>query len=136
MMIVVDASTVAAALIEDSPRGTWALHLVSAHRLAAPHLMPAECANVLRRAELNHSLSREHALLVRADLTSLPVDLYPYAALGDRITELRDTLTTYDAWYVALAEALDVPLATCDLRLVRAPGPTCEFLTPPSAHGS
>ena len=39
--------------------------------------------------------------------------------------------STYDAWYVALAEALDLPLATLDARMSRAPGPECEFLVPP-----
>jgi predicted nucleic acid-binding protein len=40
-------------------------------------------------------------------------------------------VTPYDAWYVALAEALDATLVTLDLRLARANGPTCTFLTPP-----
>lgn len=131
MIIVVDASAVAAGLIEDSPRGTWALRLLTEHQLAAPHLMPAECTNVLRRAELNGTLSREHALLARADLRNLPVDLYPFTPLADRITDLLHTVTTYDAWYVALAEGLNAPLATCDLHLPNAPGLTCEVLTPP-----
>ena len=40
----------------------------------------------------------------------------------DRIWALRDNLTAYDAVYVALAEALDSTLLTCDGRLARAPG--------------
>ena len=44
---------------------------------------------------------------------------------------LRENVTSYDAWYVALAEALDCPLVTLDRRLSRASGPTCEFITPP-----
>jgi predicted nucleic acid-binding protein len=39
-------------------------------------------------------------------------------------------LTSYDAWYVAVAEALDLPLTTLDQRLTRSKGPTCAFLTP------
>jgi len=39
-------------------------------------------------------------------------------------------VTAYDAWYVALAEAYDAPLATLDTRLVDAPGPACAFDTP------
>ncbi len=38
--------------------------------------------------------------------------------------------TTYDAVYVALAEQLDVPLATLDQRLAAATGPRCTFATP------
>ena len=39
-------------------------------------------------------------------------------------------MTSYDAWYVALAEALGSDLATLDERLVKADGPRCRFLTP------
>jgi len=46
---------------------------------------------------------------------------------ADRV--LRNNLTSYDAWYVALAEALGCPLATLDKRLVRAAGPTCKCVT-------
>lgn len=44
--------------------------------------------------------------------------------------EIRSSVRTYDAWYVAVAEALDLPLATLDTRLTSAPGPRCEFITP------
>lgn len=43
---------------------------------------------------------------------------------------LRHNLTAYAAWYVAVAELLDAPLATLDQRLVTSPGPTCRFMTP------
>lgn len=58
-------------------------------------------------------------------------ELIAYPAVAARVWELRDRCTAYDAWYVALAERLDAPLATLDLRLTAAPGPTCCFLTPP-----
>jgi predicted nucleic acid-binding protein len=48
---------------------------------------------------------------------------------AERIWELRHAITSYDAWYVAIAEALRLPLATLDKRLARARGPKCEFLT-------
>ncbi len=57
--------------------------------------------------------------------------LLPFAPFEERIWELRHNLTAYDAWYVAVAEALDCPLVTLDIRLSRAPGPTCAFITPP-----
>ena len=49
-MLVVDASFVAAALIDSGKDGTWALELLATGPLAAPHLMPVEAANILRRA--------------------------------------------------------------------------------------
>ena len=51
-------------------------------------------------------------------------------ALRNRIWELRSNLTCYDAWYVAVAEALELPLATLDRRLARATGPSCEIRAP------
>lgn len=76
-------------------------------------------------------LTEAGASRAHADLLGLPIELYDYYELADRIWQLRNTITVYDAWYVALAEALEVPLATLDLRLARAPGARCAFLTPP-----
>ena len=53
------------------------------------------------------------------------------AGVPERVWALRDNLTGYDAWYVALAEALDCPIVTLDRRLSRANGPTCDIITPP-----
>jgi predicted nucleic acid-binding protein len=49
------------------------------------------------------------------------------------VWELRENITAYDAWYVALAEELRATVATLDTRLARAPGPRCRFETPPGA---
>jgi predicted nucleic acid-binding protein len=57
--------------------------------------------------------------------------LWPVGRTSARAWELRGSVTYYDASYVALAELLDAPLVTLDPRLARAPGPRCEFLTPP-----
>jgi predicted nucleic acid-binding protein len=40
-------------------------------------------------------------------------------------------LTSYEAWYVALAEFLGAKLATLDTRLALTPGPRCGFRLPP-----
>jgi predicted nucleic acid-binding protein len=56
--------------------------------------------------------------------------LLPYAPFAGRVWELADNLSPYDAWYIAVAESFDVPLATLDLRLARSPGPRCAFHTP------
>lgn len=60
----------------------------------------------------------------------LALELYRFAPFADRVWSLRHTLTSHDAWYVAVAEALGLPLATLDRRLASAKGPTCEFLLP------
>jgi len=43
-------------------------------------------------------------------------------ALGPRSWKLRDNVTAYDAMYIALAEALDATVVTCDTPLAKAPG--------------
>jgi predicted nucleic acid-binding protein len=55
------------------------------------------------------------------------------AAETRRAWELRGNITTYDAWYVALAEALQAPLITSDERLQQVPGPRCSVLSPEQA---
>lgn len=94
--------------------------------------MPVEVATILRRAALAGDVSSDTASLAHADLQALRLDLFPYAPVAWRAWALRESLTAYDAWYVALAELLDAKLATIDRRLPRAPGPECEFVLPPS----
>ena len=103
---------------------------MAAHKLVAPHLMPAEVTNILRRAAARGEISADAAALAHADLLALRVDLFPYEPFASRVWELRENLTAYDAWYVALAEALSAQLATLDGALRRASGPRCGFLTP------
>jgi predicted nucleic acid-binding protein len=129
--VVVDASTVVAALADAGPAGSWAEERLRDASLAAPHLMPVEVANILRRAAVARDLSPELASLAHADLLDMGVTLYPYEPFAARVWELRHNLSAYDAWYVALAEALDAPLATLDVRLAAAPGPGCTFVLPP-----
>jgi predicted nucleic acid-binding protein len=128
---VVDASVVVAALVDGGPAGRWAEELFASTPLAAPQLMPVEVANLLRRAALTGDVSDDVAGLAHADLLALPVDLFPYELVAERVWELRGAVTAYDGWYVAVAESLDAPLATLDGRLARAPGPRCRFLGPP-----
>jgi predicted nucleic acid-binding protein len=130
--VVVDSSVVVAALIDHGPVGVWAEALLVSGPLAAPHLMPVEAANVLRRSALAGDISADVASLAHEDLVSLPVELFPYSSCASRVWELRLNITAYDACYVALAESLGVTLATLDAGLSRATGTRCEFAVPPT----
>lgn len=77
-------------------------------------------ANTLRRAVLAGKLSADVAAMAHANLIDLRVELFPYQPFAGRVWELRENVTSYDAWYVALAEHIDASLATVDLRLSRA----------------
>lgn len=130
MTLVVDASVVVAALVDSGEDGTWAEALLVREDLVAPHLMPVEAANILRRSVASGQITAETAAVAHADLLDLRVGLFPYEPFGPRVWQLRETVTAYDGWYIAVAESLEVPLATLDRRLARAPGPTCAFALP------
>jgi predicted nucleic acid-binding protein len=130
---VVDASVVVAALVDNGPDGQWAADLLAEPSAFAPHLMPVEVTQIIRRLVHAGSVSADVAALALEDLSDLAIPLHEFGPYADRVWELRDTVTTYDAWYVALAESFDVPLATLDGKLAKAPGPRCEFRTPVGA---
>jgi predicted nucleic acid-binding protein len=92
----------------------------------------AEATNVLRRLELAARITTPEATAAQEDLMQLEIELFPFEPFAERIWRLRRTVTSYDAWYVAVAEALGFPLATLDVRLAKSDGPKCEFLTPES----
>ena len=131
MTLVVDAGLVVAGLVDGGPVGTWAEEQLAAGDLAAPHLMPVEAANILRRASLAGQISSDTASIAHDGLLGLKVALFAYAPFASRAWELRPNVTIYDACYVALAESLECPLATLDRRLSQAPRCLCAFLTPP-----
>ncbi|MGH2384860.1 MAG: type II toxin-antitoxin system VapC family toxin [Candidatus Limnocylindria bacterium] len=132
MTVVVDASAVVAALVDRDADGTWAEAELVRDDLAAPHLMPVEVANILRRAVLARHLTPDSATLAHGDLLRLRVQLFPYEISAERAWQLRANLSAYDAWYVALAESLDAPFVTLDRRMARARGPRCAFRLPPA----
>ena len=131
MTAVVDASVLVAALVDSGPTGEWAESVVAVHSLAGPELVLVETGNILRRLERAGEISRLEATTAYRDLLRLDLTLFPFAPFAERIWELRSNLTGYDAWYVAVAEALDCPLITLDLKLGRAAGPRCDVVVPP-----
>ena len=134
MTLVVDASMVVAGLIDTGTDGTWAEALLRSDSLAAPHLMPAEAADILRRAQLAGDISSDIASIAHQDLLDLHVEFFSYEPFAARVWALRDNITCYDGWYVALAEMLSAPLATLDGRLAKAPGTGCRFATRPAGQ--
>ena len=133
MRVVADASLLVAALVDSGRDGRWAESRVATDRIAGPELALAEASNTLRRMELARQITPSEAARAQRDLMQLPLRLFPFTPYAERAWALRGALTIYDAWYVALAEALDCPLLTLDRRLSRSNGPTCEVIVPPAA---
>ena len=92
--------------------------------LHVPHLADVEVAQALRRYVREGELDPASAASALDDLHSLDLQRHAHEPLLDRIWDLRQNLTAYDAVYVALAEALDTVMLTCDRKLARAPGMT------------
>jgi predicted nucleic acid-binding protein len=122
-LIVLDASALVELLL-----GTDSGRLI-AERIAdpglglhVPHLADVEVAQALRRFVRNGELNVTSGRSALQDLRALDLERHPHEPLLDRVWALRDRLTAYDAVYLALAEALDTVLLTCDARLARAPG--------------
>lgn len=126
-VIVVDASTLVTALVDEGAPGALARERTAGADLHVPHLTDVEVLSALRWRVLAGRLQRDRAASVMRDYTALALERWSHGALLPRAWELRDALTAYDAQYVALAELLDAPLVTCDGPLARAPGPRCRI---------
>lgn len=130
MSTVVDSSVLVAALVDTGPHGAWAETVLGGGSLYAPELARVEATNILRRLERAKQITTPEANAARNDLMQLDIALFPFEPFADRIWELRHNITSYDAWYVALAEALKLPLATLDEPLSKSNSVACAFLTP------
>jgi predicted nucleic acid-binding protein len=122
-VIVLDAS-VALELVLRSPRSQSVAARIAnpGETLHAPHVIDLEVAQVLRRFVRAGTLPERRAAKALDDFRDLPVVRYAHALLLDRVWELRENTTAYDAAYLALAEALNAPLLTVDRRLQGVPG--------------
>ncbi len=94
--------------------------------LIAPVGLPAADGMPPQVAHVPMAITATAASTALDDLQHLPVRRVPHVRLLPRCWELRRNLSIYDAVYVALAEALDLPLLTADRRLARAPGIRCD----------
>jgi predicted nucleic acid-binding protein len=127
---VIDSSVVVAALVDTGRYGDWAEKILAGNMLQAPEVVRAEATNIFRRLERAKLITTPEANAAQDDLMQLEIELFPFEPFAGRIWELRHNVTSYDAWYVAIAEALKLPLATLDEPLSKSNGVTCEFLTP------
>ena len=131
MIQVVDSSAVVAALVDTTPEALWCEERLAELDLAAPHLMPFEAANIIRRTVARGAMDSSEGDAAVRDLERLDIDLLPFLPLAERAWSLRANLTIYDACYVAAAELLQCRLVTLDSRLARAPGLGCNVVVAP-----
>jgi predicted nucleic acid-binding protein len=130
-LTVVDASVVADALVVAGRAGEAARRTLGGlDVLQAPQILVAEVVSafrsMVRRGELEEARARSGLELLR----SLDALTYPLDPFLGRIWELRDRVTVYDAWYIALAEHLETDLVTADRSLSRVGGLRCAVRLP------
>lgn len=125
-MIVIDASAAIEWVLQTRKGAEVEARIFRKHgdspRLHAPHLLDVEVAQVLRKHVAKGLVSESRGQTALQDFQQIPLRRYPHELLLDRVWALRKNLTAYDAVYVALAEALQMPLLTCDANLGGAPG--------------
>ena len=122
-MIVLDTSAAVDWLLQ-TPSGLRIEQRIYAHQdtLHSVHLIDVEFVQVMRRLVREGALTPRRAEEAMEDMAALRMTRYAPVVLMQRIWQLRQNLTAYDAAYVALAEALQAPLITRDHRIASAPG--------------
>ncbi len=123
-MIVVDASAAVLGLLNDGE----ARAKLSSEAIAAPYLADSEVLHALRSRVLRGEIEEAAARRAIDVWGRLGLQRVGASGLLERIWELRNNLSAYDATYVAVAEALGVELVTADSRLAQAPGPRCTVV--------
>jgi predicted nucleic acid-binding protein len=100
--------------------------LVPEESLHAPHLIDIEVTRALRRLVQLKETTAQRAKQALDDHAALHIRRAAHENMLERVWEIRDSVTAYDAAYVALAEILDAPLITCDAELARSHGHRAE----------
>ncbi len=122
-MIVVDASALLEVLLQTKLAERLMQRLLEpSASLHSPHLLDIEMAHALRRLAQRKEITELRAKLALGDFSQLHIERHGHQALLERIWQLRNSMASYDGAYVALAEALDAPLLTCDSKLAHARG--------------
>ena len=122
-MIVVDASALLEFFLQTPVGARVEARLFRDDaELHVPHLADVEVVQGLRRLVRTGEVSPARAKEAIEDLVNLDLHRHSHTDLLSRAWMLRDNISTYDAMYISLAEALDAPLVTCDGPLSTAPG--------------
>ena len=131
-MLVLDGSVLFEIVADTSGAEALRRRLLLDPDLCAPHMIDAEVHAVIQRENRNGRLDLTAATQAVDDLRTWPGERWPHQPLLARAWQLRHNVRSYDALYVALAEALGATLLTLDQRLATAAGLRCAVEVPAS----
>lgn len=116
---VVDASVVIKWVVGETE--TLQALALRQHRLSAPDLLVAECANILWKKVRRNELTGDEATFAARLLDRADIELVPARGLIEAATNLAIALDhpAYDCLYLSLSERSGCPLVTADTRLLR-----------------
>ena|SRR3712207_5749393 len=119
-MIVLDASAAVEMLIHGPVSDALRRALSDSNEtLIAPHLLDIEVISAFRNLAIGRRIEATRVADFMDELRTLPLSRLDHTPLLDRIWELRQNFTAYDAAYIALAEAMEAVLYTCDDKLLK-----------------
>ena len=136
-MLVVDASCLVEVLVGGERAEPVRQRLVADQDHVAPHVIDVEVPSVVRRHLLLGAIDPTTAAQAVEDLADWPAERFDHRDLLARAWELRANVRSWDAVYVALAEALGAVLVTTDARLGKVQGIDCvvEVVAGPERAG-
>ena len=126
--ITIDNSALVVALTDIGPTGAaLRARLHDVDSMNAPTLLDYELVSALFGMRRGGKLSDSQVEKALAAYRLVDINKHHTLDLWKRVRELYSNLSSYDAQYVALAEALEVPLITCDARIARSGAAKCAI---------
>jgi predicted nucleic acid-binding protein len=126
-VLVVDASCLYEVVADTARANDVRARLMLDPDHAAPSVIDVEVVGVIRRDHLSGRLDATAAAQAVQDLRDWPGERFSERPFLDRVWQLRDSVRTWDAFYVALAEVMQATLLTSDARLANSSGPRCRI---------
>lgn len=115
-------------LVTNRPGQRAVLEAAIGVEIVVPHLADAEVLLALSGLWLGGLIDQSQLVVAAADLEAMPIPRLGMAGLHQRVLQLRQNLTSYDATYIALAETLELELVTYDRAMASAPGIACDVI--------